>query len=210
MKNPVAKPATNTSRFRLDPVRVLGLAALLAPISYAVGRLNGGQLAALGWAGLGMMIGITLGIAYGSFKSVPAVSPQKVASPNTAEQERSILEQLQTELSENLALFQARKGNSNMYARIEYLTGFWESVKASGRLFVLQDAALLGSIGSAYFWLAQATHLETLAYEAKYAAGALTGPTTAQQLVGEARLLDGQLENSLQHALESIRRALAA
>lgn len=212
MKNPVAKTTTKVRRFKLDPIKVLGLAALLAPISYAVGRLNPTDLAAFGWSGLGMMIGITLGIAYGSFKTMPAApaAPAPVASPNTHEMEKSILEQLRTELGENLALFEARKGNSNMFARIEYLTGFWESIKASGRLFVMQDAALIGSVGAAYFWLAQASHLETLAYEAKYAAGALTGPTTAQQLVGEARLLDGQVENSLQHALAAIDQALAA
>lgn len=212
MKTAAANITHKVRHFRLSRLQVLGLAALLAPISYAVGRLNEGNgLSMLAWGGLGMLIGLPLGLAYGSFKATAPVAPAApAASPNTREMEKSILEQIRTELAENQALFQARKGNSNMYARIEYLSGFWESIKASGRLFVMQDAALIGSIGGAYFWLAQATHLETLAYEAKYAAGALTGATTAQQLVGEARLLDGQLENALTHALSAIDAALAA
>jgi hypothetical protein len=207
MTNPASNIVDKARNFRLNPLRVIGVAALLAPLSYAVGRVNTGtELEILAWGGLGMLLGLPLGLAYGAFRQSPAAS----VSPNTREMEKSILRQLKTELSENKALFDARKGNANMYARIEYLTGFWESIKASGRLFVMQDAALLGTVGAAYFWLAQATHLETLAYEAKYASGALTGPTTAQQLVGEARLLDGQLESSLSHALQAIDAALAA
>jgi hypothetical protein len=208
MTNPASNIAKKAKNFRLNPMRVIGVAALLAPLSYAVGRLNvGTELEILAWGGLGMLLGLPLGLAYGAFRPQAAA---KSAAPNSQEMEKSILEQLKVELSENQALFEARKGNSNMYARIEYLTGFWESIKASGRLFVMQDAALLGTVGAAYFWLAQATHLETLAYEAKYASGALSGPTTAQQLVGEARLLDGQLENSLNLALKAIDDALAA
>ena len=212
MTNPASKAVKKARNFHLNPLRVLGVTALLAPISYAVGRLNvGTELEMLAWGGLGMLLGLPLGLAYGSFKGKSvAGSASGAASASTHEMEKAILEQLKTELTENKALFEARKGNSNMYARIEYLTGFWESIKASGRLFVMQDMGLLGKVGAAYFWLAQATHLETLAYEAKYASGALSGPTTAQQLVGEARLLDGQLENSLDHALAAIDAALAS
>src|SRR4051812_6275789 len=126
--------------FRLTRLQVLGLSALLAPISYLIGFSLLSPVFLLG--GLGMMVGIPLGLAYGAFK---APAPAPAASPNTREMEQSILEQLKTELSENKALFDARKGNNNLYARIEYLTGFWESIKASGRLFVMQDAALLGA-----------------------------------------------------------------
>lgn len=124
--------------------------------------------------------------------------------------EHDILAQLRTELTENQALFEARKGSTTMFARIDYVTPFWTAVKASGRLFVMQDAQLLSTVGTAYYWLDQATRLEALAYEAKYSATPEQGTATAEKLIGEARLLDGQLETSLSAAIKALDAALAA
>lgn len=202
--------------FALHRAQILGLVALLAPLSYFAGRLSMGFLAhtyfgfiASGAAvgSLGVMIGIPVGLFFGSFRRQVALA---AISPNTLEMERTILTQLRAELIENKALFEARKGSTTMFARIEYITSFWTPIKASGRLFVMQDASLLGGIGAAYFWLDQATHLETLAYEAKYTNDPLTGPAIAERLIREARLLDGQVEASLTNALAGIGFALAA
>jgi hypothetical protein len=202
--------------FALHRAQILGLVALLAPLSYFAGRLSMGFLAhtyvgfiASGAAAgsLGVMIGIPVGLFFGSFRR--QVAPA-VTSPNTLEMERAILTQLRDELIEDKALFEARRGSTTMFARIEYLTSFWTSIKASGRLFVMQDASLLGSIGAAYFWLDQATHLETLAYEAKYTNDPASGPAVAERLINEARLLDGQLESSMTNALAALDTALAA
>lgn len=198
-------PLSKLRRLRLTRLQVLGFAALLAPIAYVIGRLSPADW--LIWSGLGAMGGLAVGVALVSLISQPAGKAAAV-SPTTREMEHSILEELKAELSGNLALFEARKGSTTMYARIEYITGFWEAVKASGRLFVMQDAALLGVIGAAYFWLAQATHLETMAYEAKYSDEPEQGAATAQKLVQEARLLDGQLENALNQAITVINAAL--
>lgn len=209
-------PAIKTHGFALRRAHILGLLALLAPLSYLAGRVSTGFLAhtyfsfiASGAAtgALGVMIGIPVGLFFGSVRHQTTLA---TTSPNTLEMERSILTQLKDELASNKALFEARKGSTTMFARIEYLTSFWTSIKASGRLFVMQDASLLGSIGAAYFWLDQATHLETLAYEAKYTNDPVSGPAIAERLINEARLLDGQLEGSLTNALAAIDAALSA
>ncbi|GAC1369000.1 MAG: hypothetical protein NVSMB39_0310 [Candidatus Saccharimonadales bacterium] len=200
------------SGFHLSALQVLGLAVLLAPISYVIGFVTVSP--AFVWIGLGMMAGIALGLALSVFmqrSAAPSTLPATNAPANgTSNMEKSILEQIKAELSENLALFEARKGKQNLFARIEYLTAFWESIKASGRLFVMSDPKLLATLGGAYYWLAQASHLEILAYEAKYAGTSASSPAAAQQLVGEARLLDGQLENALSQALDAIDTALAS
>jgi hypothetical protein len=158
---------------------------------------------------LGVMIGIPVGLFFGTLRS-PRVSPAAANRPNTRAMEHSILEQLRAELAENRALFEARKGSLTMFARIDYISPFWDSVKASGRLFVMPDQ-LLSTIATAYYWLDQATHLEKLAYVAKYAAhNPDEGAATADHLIGEARLLDGQIESSLEGAIDAIDHALTA
>lgn len=187
----------------------LGIAALLAPVGYVAGRYISLNLALVS---LGALIGIAVGLFFGSLSTLRQAPVKAAGAPtgNTRQMERDILAQLRTELTENQALFEARKGSTTMFARIDYITPFWVAVKASGRLFVMQDAQLLSTVGTAYYWLDQATRLESLAYEAKYSATPEQGTATAQKLISEARLLDGQLETSLSAAIKALDTALAA
>jgi hypothetical protein len=219
MANTDSTLKTPSQGFRLRPATIVGLLALLAPVSYLSGRLSTEFLAdtfmqyiASGVAAgaLGVMVGIPIGLFFGTQRTGAVSGSAMVSSPNTRKMELSILEQLRDELSENKALFDARKGSTSMYARIDYITPFWTSIKASGRLFVMQDATLLSTIGTAYYWLDQATHLETLAYEAKYARPADKVTGTAEHLIGEARLLDGQIETTLAAAIAALNEAIAA
>ncbi|HVQ44719.1 MAG TPA: hypothetical protein VMT30_07190 [Candidatus Saccharimonadia bacterium] len=197
---------------RLGLRSLIGLLALLAPLGYLAGRLSTSQLAGsyiaflgsgLALGALGAMIGIPIGLFFGSLRS-GTTRPSAALSANTPAMERDILEQLRAELVEDKALFDARRGSTTMYARIEYLMSFWTTIKASGRLFVMQDAHLLNTIATAYYWLEQATHLETLAYEAKYAGKQIDEARTAEHLIAEARLLDGQLDAALSRAIAEI------
>jgi hypothetical protein len=214
----MANSDTNSKAARrglqLSPLRVFGLVALLAPLSYFLGRLTPLVLAngyvafwasGVSAAALGTMIGIPLGLFFGSLKGQPETTAPEA---NSTVLEQDILHQIRVELIEDQALFEARKGSTTMYARIEYLTSFWESIKASGRLFVLQDTQLLATIGTAYYWLDQASHLETLAYQAKYAAPADTTALQAERLIAEVRLLDGQLEATLATAVTALNSAI--
>lgn len=205
--------------FQLSPVILVGVAAVLAPLGYLAGRVSTGALqdtayefvaSGLATGALGMMIGIPIGLFFGSLRHGGRSIGAGPNQANTQEMESSILEQIRRELAENQALFEARKGSTTMFARIDYITPFWTSIKASGRLFVMQDAMLLNVIGTAYYWLDQATHLEKLAYEAKYAPAAEGEHATAERLISEARLLDGQIENSLSAAVSAIDGALSS
>jgi hypothetical protein len=200
-------------------VMLLALAAILAPTTYLLGRLST-QFLHFTWTAyvasgivaisFGAMLGIPIGLFFGALR--PAMTPapasgRSATSGNTLAMEQAILQQLRAELAENQSLFEARKGSTVMFARIDYIMPFWTSIKASGRLFVMQDASLLGIIGTAYYWLDQATHLERLAYEAKYYPSE-DAHASAQRLLTEARLLDGQLENSIAAAISAIDVAL--
>jgi hypothetical protein len=204
------KPASRGLRL---PV-LIGALAVLAPLGYLAGRTTADTFAGtyyaflgsgIAVASLGALIGIPIGLFFGSFRAHSVEPPAAPARPNTLEMEREILTQLRRELVENQSLFEARKGSTVMFARIAYITPFWTSIKASGRLFVMQDAALLNVIASAYYWLEQASHLEILAYEAKYSKGdETTSPAVATHLINEVRLLDGQIENALASAIAAI------
>lgn len=211
MAKPTTAPHSAARTTRLTPAVIVGLLAVLAPLSYLIGRgstrlVAGTYLAYLtsgvAASALGVMAGIPIGLFFGSIRSARSHAP---AAPNTPQMERSILDQLRTELIENKSLFEARRGSVTMFARIAYITSFWTSIKASGRLFVMQDAALLGTIATAYYWLDQATRLEMLAYEAKYArAGAEGSQANATHLISEVRLLDGQIAGALDSAISAI------
>jgi|GEM_PF-2383479 len=211
MENPTPKTDSAARRPQLTPAVMVGLLAVLAPLSYLIGRVSTGFIAGtylayltsgVAASALGVMAGIPIGLFFGSMRSARSHAP---AAPNTSEMERSILDQLRTELIENKSLFEARRGSVTMFARIAYITSFWTSIKASGRLFVMQDAALLGAIATAYYWLDQATHLEILAYEAKYArAGTEGSQANATHLISEVRLLDGQIAGALDSAISAI------
>ncbi len=194
---------------------MLGLLAVLAPLGYVVGRVSTGYLAGtylkfftsgIAAGALGVMIGIPIGLFFGSLRPAAARS---AASPSTPQMEQAILDQLRAELVENKSLFEARRGSLTMFARISYIASFWTSIKASGRLFVMSDAALLGTIATAYYWLDQASRLELLAYEAKFAhVGADGAEANATKLINEVRLLDGQIAGALDTAIAAIDAAI--
>jgi hypothetical protein len=198
---------------KLTPLRSLGLAAALIPVAYLLGRFAITIFSGTPWLALaaslttlalGALLGIPLGLAFGQ------LSPQKPAlqpphHPHTIEQQDKILAQLRAELSQNQQLFQARKGNAEVLTRINYLTDFWEAVKASGQLFVMQEPKLLNTIATAYYWLKQANRLESLAYESQYKPS--TSPdnqNASTHLIAEARLLDGPLGVALSAAIDGI------
>ncbi|HEX3082519.1 MAG TPA: hypothetical protein VHQ86_04655 [Candidatus Saccharimonadia bacterium] len=212
----MSTPSNPTKSFKIRPAVLISLLALLAPVGYLAGRFSATQLAGsyIAYLGsgvaigaLGAMIGIPIGLFFGSLRAHLAVQAA-VARPNTLKMEHDILTQLRAELVENQTLFEARKGSTTLYARIAYLTPFWTSIMASGRLFVMQDAQLLNTVATAYYWLNQATHLEILAYEAKYADKAADHPMIAAHLISEVRLLDGRLQSSLAEAIAAIDTAL--
>lgn len=205
-------PSTYSRGPRLGLRVLVATAGILAPLSYFAGRVSASWLAhtylaylgsGIAVGALGTMVGIPIGLFFGSLRT-PGSKPAATTSGSTATMEQSILEQLRQELTENQALFEARKGSTTMFARIDYITPYWAAVKASGRLFVLSDDILLRTIGTAYYWLDQATHLETLAYEAKYATANTAEHAVAERLITEARLLDGQIETSLSAAISAI------
>jgi hypothetical protein len=195
---------------------MIGLLAILAPLSYLAGRVSTAALAhtyfaylgsGLALGATGAMVGIPIGLFFGAFRGGPTASASP-ARTNTLKMEHDILSQLRDELAQNQALFDARKGSTSMFARIDYITAFWSSIKASGRLFVMQDATLLGTIAMAYYWLDQASNLEQLAYRAKYAQDKTDTTATAQHLISETRLLDNQIATSVTKAIAAIDSAL--
>ncbi len=200
-----------TRRLQLTPAVMLGLLAVLAPLSYIIGRVSTGFVANTYLAyltsgvvssALGVLLGIPIGLFFGTLRAPQA---KTAASASTPKMEYSILEQLRSELVENQSLFEARRGSTTLYARIAYITSFWTTIKASGRLFVMSDPVLLGIIATAYYWLDQASRLELLAYKAKYAQTAAEGnEASASHLISEVRLLDGQIANSLEKAISAI------
>jgi hypothetical protein len=204
-------------RIQLTPTVMVGLLAVLAPLSYIIGRVSTGLIAntylayltsGIASSALGVMIGIPIGLFFGSLRTPRA---HKSASVSTPQMEESILEKLRAELVENKSLFEARRGSTTMFARIAYITSFWTTIKASGRLFVMSDADLLSTIATAYYWLDQASRLELLAYKAKYARAAIEGDdASASHLISEVRLLDGQIAGSLENAILAIDNARLA
>jgi hypothetical protein len=205
---PNPTPSARPSRLPL----MIGLLAVLAPISYLAGRVSTITLAhtffsfvgsGLVVGATGTMIGIPIGLFFGSMRS-PAPGAASGSTGNTIQMEQDILRQLRDELAQNQSLFNARKGSTTMFARIDYLTAFWDAIKASGRLFVMQDAGLLKYISVAYYWLEQASNLEKLAYSAKYAQDNLSDSERPTRLISEARMLDDQLSFSLSAAIDAI------
>jgi hypothetical protein len=209
---PNPTPSAKPSRLPL----MIGLLAVLAPIGYLAGRVSTITLAhsffsfvgtGLVAGATGMMIGIPIGLFFGSMRPGPS-DPTRGSTGNTAQMESDILRQLRDELAQNQSLFNARKGSTTMFARIDYLTAFWDAVKASGRLFVMQDANLLKYISLAYYWLDQASNLEKLAYAAKYAQDNITDPERPARLISEARMLDDQLSFSMSAAIDALDAAI--
>lgn len=207
MATSTPNPTPQETRPRFNSTLVLGIVALFIPVSYVIGRYAAPTVAVMA---LGGLIGVPVGLFFGSLRRIPAGHPGTGPRGNTRQMERDILAQLRSELAENRALFDARKGSTTMFARIDYITPFWTSIKASGRLFVMQNAQLLNTVATAYYWLEQGTRLERLAYEAKYAAAPEAGTAEAERLISEARLLDGQIDAALSSAISALDTALAS
>jgi hypothetical protein len=208
-----------TGGFRLRPGVFVALLLLLAPLGYIAGRISTPVLAGTYFefltsgvvaTTLGVMIGLPFGLFFGTLRTPRLASPV-VHTPagNTVQMETDILAEIKTELEENKALFEARKGSTTVVARLEYVTTFWDAAKASGRLFVMQNARLMSTIALAYYWLAQANHLEKLAYDAKNSGQVEDSQFTTARLISEVRLLDASLESALNAAIDAINTQVA-
>jgi hypothetical protein len=160
---------------------------------------------------LGMLVGIPVGLFFGSQKvpaaPAPAVHPH---SGNILKQEPEILAQIKQELSQIKVLFEPRKGNQSLLSRIAYPTEYWNALKASGQLFVMSNPALMNTIAGAYYWVEQASRLENLAFESRYSGAVVDNQNATTHLLADARMLDGPLETSLNAALNGIDAALDA
>jgi hypothetical protein len=74
----------------------------------------------------------------------------------------------------------------------------------------MQEPKLLNTIATAYYWIDQANHLETLAYESQYNSTAMVDNQNATtHLIAEARLLDGPLGVALQNAIDAINNQIS-
>jgi len=201
----------------LRTIHYLGLAAVLAPVAYIIGRYATTlalpePLAVISQAAvmiaMGVLVGMPIGLFFGRLRPTPITASRR--KPNVIVQQDKILEQLKDELIQNKNLFEARKGNQTFLTRIAYLTGFWTAAKSSGQLFVMQEPKLLNTIATAYYWLEQANRLENLAYESQYAPHAVVDNQNATtHLIAEVRLLDGPLSIALQGAIDAVSNQLA-
>lgn len=189
----------------LRPVVLMGLLAILAPLSYLVGRYTtpetpAGLLRAftstLWLVGLGAILGIPVGLFFGAMRS----SSTNATPVDKAE----VLDQLRTELTENQQLFLARKGSATIVARLGYVTSYWESAQHSGQLSAIARPSQLSRISLAYYWLNQANHLEMLAYDAKNGGVARDPEFTTAKLISEVRLLDEPIEKAITAALSAV------
>ncbi len=207
------QPLTNPPRLRTT--HLVAILAVLAPVGYLIGRFSAGALAGTYFqfitpvvvaTSLGALAGIPIGLFFGSLRPTPAGLP--ASHPHLAidnlPREADILAQIKQELSQIKILFDARKGDQTVLARIAYPTEFWDTLKASGQLFVVRNPALLNTIAGAYYWVGQANHLETMAFEARYSAAAVDNQNAYTHLIADARLLDGPLDTSLNAALTAI------
>jgi hypothetical protein len=188
---------TRPQRLRLSITTIVGLAAVLAPLGYIVGRGTADHLAI---ASLGALLGIPVGLFFGSLRS-----QLRPAASLTAADRATVLAKIAAELTQSQTLFEARKGATNLYARIAYPTPFWAVALASGQIAAITNANTLQAVATAYYWLDQASRLELLAYEAKYAQEpASDSLIRATHLISDVRLLDGQLEAALSAALAAL------
>lgn len=185
-------------------VRLAIIIVVLAPLAYLIGRYTEPStpagwlrnLATTSWlTALGALIGIPAGLVLG-LRRQPAAAP---AAPSA-----ELLAELRAELTENQQLFLARKGSATLVARLGYVSTYWDSLKNSAALVSAVHPHALSQIGLAYYWLAQANHLETLAYDAKNGGVARDPEFTTAKLISEVRLLDEPIEKALTAALNAI------
>jgi hypothetical protein len=189
----------------------LGAVALLAPVSYLAGRYAVSAHVPQPWTfisigasmlGLGALMGIPLGLFFGSLRSQTGPIIRHY-HPSFIRQQDKILEQLRTELSYARDQWRERAGDSISTTAIRYDLSFWNAAKASGQLFVMQEPALLSTIAKAYHWLEEANRIEQLAFEANYAP-ASDNQNATTHLIAQARLLDGAVSSNLDLAIIAI------
>lgn len=207
-------PQAQLGAFR--PGNFVGLLALAAPVAYVIGRTDVASSTdafqsalsqGLWLSALGVLLGIPVGLYFGTNRATPASSSTLVTTSHAGGTAADVMRELATELGENQQLFAARKGKTEVVARLGYVTSYWDTAKAAGRLFVIEDAHLLSQIALAYYWLDQANHVETLAYNAKNSGQTVDAEYTTARLISEARLLDEPLEAALAAAVAAIGKA---
>lgn len=220
-KSNVPKPTSPEPRpnKQIRLLHLLGAAALLAPASYVIGRFSAEGLLGAYFGiispvvvatSLGMLLGIPLGIFFGSQHAQYVPSPIIHHHPtNILQQENQILGQIKQELNQILILFEPRRGDTSILSRLEYPIEYWNALKASGQLFVMSDASLMNTIARAYYWVEQASRLERMAFESRFSAVTVDNQNSSAHLIADARLLDGPLESSVKAAIAGIDQALA-
>jgi hypothetical protein len=200
-------------------VKVAGIAAILIPLAYLAGRYATGFHLTHGWSLLanvataiafGALLGIPVGLFYGSLKSQMPGPIMHHFHPSFVNQQDKILDQLKGELGRNQELLRTRVGDAMSITSLRYDTGFWAAVKASGQLFVMQEPELLATLARTYYWLEEANRLESLAFESHFTTPVhIENESATTHLLEQARLLDGVLGTSLMAASGAIDVQLA-
>lgn len=215
MADTSTSPIQDTPLYYRRRVKFAALAAALAPVSYLAGRYamstplpEPWNLVAISTAlvALGALLGIPIGLFYGSLKFQAGGSIVHHYHPSFMKQQDKILEQLKIELLQTKSLLEARRGDAITTTPLRYDTGFWMAVKASGQLFVMQEPELLATIARAYSWLDEANRLEALAFESQNVPFPNQGTTS--HLIGQARLIDGVLTSAVELAVIAINAQL--
>lgn len=117
------------------------------------------------------------------------------------------LDQLASEIQENVALLASRRGSTGVVARLGYVIAYWPAALGTGQLAGVFTPSQLSQVSLAYYWLEQANHLEVLAYNAKNSGVAVDGEFATAKLISEIRLLDDPLAKALDGALAAIAQA---
>ena len=217
MNSPTNNP--NQPFYHRLAVKIAGVVALLIPVAYLSGRYATGFHLTHGWSILanvataiafGALLGIPIGLFYGSLKSQTPGPIMHHFHPSFVNQQDKILEQLKAELSRNQELLRTRIGDAMSITSLSYDTSFWAATKASGQLFVMQEPELLATLARTYYWLEEANRLEALAFESHFTTPVhIENESATTHLLEQARLLDGVLQTSIGAATAAIDVQLA-
>jgi hypothetical protein len=210
---------TSTPFYHRLAVKVGGVIALLVPVAYLTGRYATGFHLSHGWSLLanvataiafGALLGIPIGLFYGSLKSQMPGPIMHHFHPSFVNQQDKILEQIKGELGRNQELLRTRIGDAMSITSLRYDTSFWAAVKASGQLFVMQEPQLLATLARTYYWLEEANRLESLAFESHFSTPVhIENESATTHLLEQVRLLDGVLGTSINAATSAIDVQLA-
>jgi hypothetical protein len=214
MEEPTTQPQPFYHRLA---VKIAGAIVLLVPVAYFAGRAaatahlaSTGQVFATGASAIafGALLGIPLGLFFGSVKSQAPGPVIQHFHPSFVKQQDKILEELKSELSRDKSLLQTRLGDSSSTTGVRYDTAFWRAVQSSGQLFVMQEPKLLATLARTYYWLEEANRIEGFAFEAHFNGAAIDHQSAVAHLLEQARLLDGVIGTSLDAAIISINAQL--